>query len=94
MEPQVRIARLAFKGSNVWPVYDGTLFCVVEVDRAVMNEVVQQYVQNSLLSGHPNLWYSKVLFEAMGRRIRAQNDELVKIISSCFIYCNRLIVRS
>ncbi len=26
---------------------------------------------------------SKVLFEAMGRRIRARNDELVNIISSC-----------
>jgi hypothetical protein len=37
---------------------------------------------------------NKVLFEAMGRRIRARNDELVNIISSCFIYCDGLIVRS
>jgi hypothetical protein len=36
----------------------------------------------------------KVLFEAMGRRIRARNDELVNIISRCVIYCDRLIVRS
>jgi hypothetical protein len=36
---------------------------------------------------------SKVLFEAMGRRIRARNDKLVNIISRCVIYCDRLIVR-
>jgi len=38
--------------------------------------------------------YVKVLFEAMGRRIRARNDELVNIINRCVIYCERLIVRA
>jgi hypothetical protein len=45
--------------------------------------IIAQYLLGSKTWVVPKGQHPKVLFEAMGRRIRARNDELVNIISSC-----------
>jgi hypothetical protein len=62
--------------------------------RQIWGKIVWVKLEIMKLLGRYSQQQGKVLFEAMGRRIRARNNEFVNIISSCFIYCDRLIVRS